>query len=75
MEVTYEKIVAAVNAGSMVAIAPAVDGMGEPHIAMLVEQLSPVQRMALDCATSEQHARIAIKGVMQVRRHYGIERA
>lgn len=69
---TYEEMVARVNAGWIVAAAPATTDDGEPSLVIVTGELPPVHRMYLSEASDDQMARIALRAVRQVREHYRI---
>ncbi len=68
----YEDLVASVEAGHLVAVAPAIDDDGQPSLVVVTGELPPLHRMHMAEATGEQRARIAVRAVRQVRDHYGI---
>lgn len=64
----YEDLIAHVEAGKVVAVAPAVNEDGHPTLALLTGRPSvPVAELS-----DEQSAWLAVRAVMQLRQNYGI---
>ncbi len=70
--VAYDDLLASVEAGRLVAVAPAIDDDGKPSLVIVSGELPPLHRMYMAEATGEQRARIAVRAIRQVREHYGI---
>lgn len=70
--VEYDDLLNAVEAGRLVALAPAYNVRGEPLLVIVTGHLPELHRERLQGSSCEQRARIAVRAVRQVREHYGI---
>ncbi len=69
----YAAIMADVDAGRLVAVAPVVNDRGESSLVVVTGDLPPGQRYGLQHCTSEDLARLAVSAVAQVRRHFEVD--
>ena len=68
----YADLLTDVQAGRLVAVAPAVNAAGEPSLVVVTGELPPLHWLYMSESTADQRARIAVRAVGQVRAHYGI---
>lgn len=70
----YAEILKFVTAGHIAAFAPAYTEDGRPAVCFVVDNtpLPTSTQLILHRATREQHAKIAVRAIAQVRRAYGI---
>ena len=68
----YAAIMADVDAGRLVAVAPVVNDRGESTLVVVTGDLPPGQRWELRNCNGEQRARLALSAVEQVRKHFQV---
>ncbi len=69
----YAAIMADVDAGRLVAVAPVVNDRGDTSLVVVTGDLPPGQRWELRNCTGEQRAILAVNAVAQVRRHFEVD--
>lgn len=69
---TYEDILAHVEAGRLVAVAAVFNDRGQSSLVIVIGDLPPLHRMHMAEASDEQRARVAVRAVQQVRRHFEV---